>query len=472
MLRNRFVIHHLTVLSSVVLVSTMLACGSHPLYTQVDCGNGVIDGAEECDGDALGGESCTDLGFATGTLACNSQCTFDTSDCSNAGSCGDGTLDAGEQCDGAALDGATCETLGWDGGTLGCDTSCHYDVGDCEGTGPVCGNDIQETGEQCDGQDLAGEDCTDRGYTGGTLACDSSCDYDETGCYTDLCGNGVVDTGEQCDGADLNNETCQTQGWDTGALACDGSCQFDESQCAMIQAQCGDGVVTRPDEECDGSNFDGETCQSLGFQGGNLQCDNGCHLRMDGCWGGTQSCGDGLINQHWEECDTTEFWSETCQTLGYQGGTLTCDNQCQHDVSQCTGGPTCSDTGGTLTCNTSLSGETNVGAPDQVDNWFNCVGWPLTGPEVVYTLSMTGGSFFNNVNVDVTGLGADLDLMVLSSGSVGCDPALYCEDHSANQNNDDEHVSFQYTPGTTYYIVVDGWDGGESSYDISVSCSN
>jgi len=46
------------------------------------CGNGVRDASEVCDGDDLGGQSCTSLGFDTGVLRCNNTCqSFITSGC-------------------------------------------------------------------------------------------------------------------------------------------------------------------------------------------------------------------------------------------------------------------------------------------------------------------------------------------------------------------------------------------------------
>jgi hypothetical protein len=47
------------------------------------CGNGVQEGSEDCDGSDLGGRTCQDLGFTGGTLACGGGCTFDTSSCTN-----------------------------------------------------------------------------------------------------------------------------------------------------------------------------------------------------------------------------------------------------------------------------------------------------------------------------------------------------------------------------------------------------
>jgi hypothetical protein len=48
----------------------------------------------------------------------------------------------------------------------------------------VCGNNIKETGEQCDGSDLGGATCQSLGYSGGTLSCRPDCTFNTSGCYT------------------------------------------------------------------------------------------------------------------------------------------------------------------------------------------------------------------------------------------------------------------------------------------------
>ena len=58
--------------------------------TQVStvCGDGVIEGSEQCEPGLALGDSCTSLGFVSGTLSCNaSSCQYDTSACVG-GSCG------------------------------------------------------------------------------------------------------------------------------------------------------------------------------------------------------------------------------------------------------------------------------------------------------------------------------------------------------------------------------------------------
>ncbi len=45
-------------------------------------------------------------------------------------------------------------------------------------------------------------------------------------------------------------------------------------------------------------------------------------------------CGDGIINSG-EECDTNNLSGQTCQTKGYDKGTLSCNNLCTFDTSGC-----------------------------------------------------------------------------------------------------------------------------------------
>lgn len=55
---------------------------------------------------------------------------------------------------------------------------------------PVCGNDVSETGEQCDGNDLNGLTCESFNYTGGNLSCTENCTWDTSNCYKPFCGDG------------------------------------------------------------------------------------------------------------------------------------------------------------------------------------------------------------------------------------------------------------------------------------------
>jgi len=138
------------------------------------CGNDLAEEGEACDGTDLRSETCESLGLGEGTLACNSDCTYDRSGCESGPVCGNGILEAGESCDSTDLGGESCESLGLGEGTLVCDSNCEFDTTDCE-LDSVCGNDRKEDGEACDGEDLGGETCDSLGLGEGTLACREDC---------------------------------------------------------------------------------------------------------------------------------------------------------------------------------------------------------------------------------------------------------------------------------------------------------
>lgn len=48
------------------------------------CGNKIIEGGEDCEGDDLDSQTCESLGFGPGTLVCDTACSFDTLGCSPA----------------------------------------------------------------------------------------------------------------------------------------------------------------------------------------------------------------------------------------------------------------------------------------------------------------------------------------------------------------------------------------------------
>ena len=54
---------------------------------------------------------------------------------------------------------------------------------------------------------------------------------------------------------------------------------------------CGDGAVSAG-EQCDGSQLDGQSCQDLGFDGGSLGCTDACRFDTSGCTGKPAACGD------------------------------------------------------------------------------------------------------------------------------------------------------------------------------------
>lgn len=114
------------------------------------CGDGVINGTEECDGTALGVSTCSTVGeFNGGELACSSDCTFDVSACTDEipETCGNGALDSGEDCDGTELGGASCDSLGYSGGDLACAADCSFDDAACKASPSTQIGDVRDAAD-------------------------------------------------------------------------------------------------------------------------------------------------------------------------------------------------------------------------------------------------------------------------------------------------------------------------------------
>jgi hypothetical protein len=163
-----------TVTSTTGVATDDESTGSAP----AECGNGIQEAGEVCDGDDFGGSSCESLGFESGDLVCSSDCkNYSTAGCFI---CGNGVVEGAEACDGSVPVDVTCETEGFTEGTIACDArTCQFDTSECT----LCGDDVAEGNEDCDGQDLAGQTCESLGLLGGDLACDAgSCMYVVSGC--------------------------------------------------------------------------------------------------------------------------------------------------------------------------------------------------------------------------------------------------------------------------------------------------
>jgi hypothetical protein len=303
------------------------------------CGDGTAQATEQCDGADLNGLACVDLGYDSGVLGCDASCLFDVSACVGTPAvCGDGILDGLEQCDGTVLGSTTCVDLGYAGGTLACDDSCTFDPSAC--TRPVCPNDVKEPGEDCDGTDLGGATCGDLGLGTGTVTCNADCTYNATGCTTPTCGDSTVNqTSELCDGDDLDGETCRTLSFQGGMLACNSDCTFNTLACFGSTATCGDDILDLS-EACDGALLGDATCLTEGYDGGTLSCTVDCTLDTTNCTGSGPVCPDGVAEGA-EECDGADLKNLTCLDFGFTGGTLTCSAQCTLSLSGCTMNPVC-----------------------------------------------------------------------------------------------------------------------------------
>lgn len=240
------------------------------------CGDGEITGGEVCDGSNLGLATCQSEGYGTGTLACLATCVgYDLAGCSGQGVCGNGVIEGAEQCDGDNLGITSCTTEGFYSGSIGCNEDCTPDTSGCS---EFCGDGQLNGAEDCDGNTMGTQTCGDFGYYFGSLTCDSNCVYDTGTCF-ERCGDGVINGAEACDGADFGGETCFDYGYYSGSLTCDANCDIDASTCAGI---CGDGVQNGF-EACDGTDFATATCVGFGFAAGSLTCDASCMIDTISC---------------------------------------------------------------------------------------------------------------------------------------------------------------------------------------------
>lgn len=90
-----------------------------------DCGDGVVQPGEACDGSDLGGQSCESLGFPDGALACAPDCTLDASTCGSDAAVAINEVESGE--DRIELYNAGPQTLDLSGWILTDDDVAGYD---------------------------------------------------------------------------------------------------------------------------------------------------------------------------------------------------------------------------------------------------------------------------------------------------------------------------------------------------------
>ena len=76
-----------------------------------------------------------------------------------------------------------------------------------------------------------------------------------------VCGDGVRESPEDCDGTDLDSATCQSLGFDNGTLVCSASCTFDTSSCTGGGTCGGNKESCTQDSDCCSSNCKNGTCK-------------------------------------------------------------------------------------------------------------------------------------------------------------------------------------------------------------------
>lgn len=132
------------------------ACGDSVCNGSEDAQNCAVDCEVQCiaDGDGLGCDSstrcCSGVGHCTGGKPQDRVCA------PSAAVCGDGVVEGAEQCEPSVPLTDTCVSLGYASGTLACDgASCLYDEsacvagGSCAGNQEACGSDSDCCSNNC-----------------------------------------------------------------------------------------------------------------------------------------------------------------------------------------------------------------------------------------------------------------------------------------------------------------------------------
>ena len=306
-----------------------------------ECGDGRIDveKEEQCDGVDLGGESCSSQGYSGGSLGCNSYCNFDYSQCQGVSQASrvfissKSTYYPGSSFTNLEEADAICQGLANDeslGGT--------WKAWISNSTENVVDRFTHPSGPYLliDGKRVA-ENWND--LTDGRI--ENRINIDERGVHVSTHGSVGPWTGTNEDGTfsgvacnDWTSDEASVLGsrgtvhnsylhrWSNfGNRTCNNGNRFYCFEQVETDPLCGNNIQ-ESGEQCDDGNLnDGDGCSS--------QCV-------------VEFCGDNIVNNRsilgeFESCDGTDLSGETCGSLGFESGSLSCTSSCKYDVSSCTG---------------------------------------------------------------------------------------------------------------------------------------
>ena len=151
----------------------------------------------QCGTQCKAGEVCTAgkcaLSCQSGLSVCSNTCVNLKTDLAHCGACGT-KCNSGEVCSagkcalscqaGLSVCNNTCVNLKTDNNNCGtCGSKCSYGTTCSAGSCQVsCGNSTLDPGEQCDGSVPASVNCSQLGYSGGTVGCSAKCTFDTSKC--------------------------------------------------------------------------------------------------------------------------------------------------------------------------------------------------------------------------------------------------------------------------------------------------
>jgi len=328
------------------------------------------------------------------------------------------------------------------------------DDGDSSSGGDTCGDGVLDADEDCDGEELDGEDCQSQGFDSGNLVCNADCTFDTSACIVDpVCGDDTVNGDDVCDGDDLDGEDCASQGFDGGDLTCLKDCTgFDTSACTF-DAVCGDDMVGGA-EACDGADLGGEDCVSQGFDGGALSCLDDCTaLDTSACVDAV--CGDDMAEAP-EDCDGADLAGEDCVSQGFGPGPLACAGDCTFDTSACAPAPCEDEDIGGATGPAVTMGDLNVADDDLPQS---CAGGGGLDHVVLFTAPGPGVFTFDT-------FGSDYDTALALFASCDVMSEISCNDDAVGLQSE---LALDMAAGEEVRIAIGGFNAAAGNYILNIT---
>lgn len=179
---------------------------------------------------------------------------------------------------------------------------------------------------------------------------------------------------------------------------------------------CGDGRIDWETEECDGADLGGLSCQALGYDGGELVCDEACKLDQGPCES-TEDCFDANDNDNDGAADCGD---DDCKSA--------CENACSAAVV-IAGDPMI------------LFGQTDGHAALEAASCSPLV-TPGTGPEVAYhfTSALTG----------------KLEAIVTTSAPLTVSVRTDCTQPNSELSCATRHAVVDVSEGESVFVLIDG----------------
>ncbi|MDI1451801.1 hypothetical protein [Polyangium sp. 6x1] len=220
----------------------------------------------------------------------------------------------------------------------------------------------------------------------------------------------------------------------TGGAGGAGGASSSSSSGGGGNPNCGNGVID-PGEQCDGAEFGGKTCASIGLGSGSLLCNPHCGIVASGCVP-KELCGDYKDN---DQDGLTDCTDDTCFMEAV------CLDSCFAPKSLVVPGWINADT----------SGRPNLESA-------SCSS--VSGPEAIFEVVIPeNGTFVATMN----SFSSDLSLSIRTTCGDSASEIACNNDGNPNSGNADR-VVMEVVQGQKLYVVVDGAAGDTGFFDLNV----